>query len=459
MKLTAHGAAENVTGSKHILEINGRRLLLDCGMFQGKRLESYHRNKALAFDARSIDAVILSHAHTDHSGTLPVLVKSGFRGRIYCTPATRDLCAAMLLDSAHIQKKDAEWLSKKGQGFLPPIYDVDDVGDTMKHFVSIPYDDPFDPVPGVGVTFHDAGHVLGSAMLNIEYTENGRARRFIYSGDIGRKNMPILNDPWEPTEADAVLMESTYGDRDHDPIETRDEELAAIVRATAERGGKVVVPSFALERAQEFVYSLKRMEVAGKLPEIPVFVDSPLTVRITDIFRVHADVFDQEIRRHIVDNGDPFHLEKIKYISSVEDSMRLNDMRGPMIIISASGMCETGRILHHLRNNVEDPKNTILIIGFQAKETLGRRIVDREPYIKIFGVKRPLRAEVKVMNSFSAHAGKSELVAFGKRLKDSAEKIMLVHGEDRALTALHTALTNEGVKDVSILKEGVTIDV
>lgn len=458
MFITSHGAAENVTGSRHLLEVNGRKLLLDCGMFQGKRLESYRRNSRLSFDAAAIDAVVLSHAHIDHSGVLPMLVKGGFQGRIYATPATRDLCAVMLLDSAHIQKKDAEWLSQKNREFMPPIYDDADVAETLKRFVSMPYEDGFDPIPGVGVTFHDAGHVLGSVMVELDYSENGRPRKFVFSGDIGRKDMPILNDPWAPTDADVVMMESTYGDRDHSPVDTRDAELAAIVQATCDRGGKIIVPSFALERAQEFVYALKKLELKGLIPEIPVYVDSPLTVRITDIFRVHMEVFDTEIRSMIAANGDPFHLERIQYISRVEDSMRLNNLKGPAIIISASGMCETGRILHHLRNNIEEPRNTILIIGFQAEHTLGRRIVERDPFVRIFGVKRPLLAEVKVMNSFSAHAGRSDLIAFGKRFKGRAEKILLVHGEERPLASLQSALQAEGLA-VEIQKDGVPVTV
>lgn len=458
IRVTSHGAATEVTGSKHLVEVNGYRVLLDCGMFQGRRFEADARNRKLGFDPESLHAVVLSHAHIDHSGVLPVLVRQGFRGRIYATPATRDLCAVMLVDSAHIQQKDAEWLSKKNREFVPPLYRQEDVEPTMKRFVAMPYDEPFDPVPGLSVTFREAGHVLGSAMVDIEYRDNGRDRRFLYSADLGRKNMPILRDPWVPDGADVVMMESTYGDRDHAPIETRDEELAQIVRETYDRGGKIIVPSFALERAQEFVYSLKRMSIAGRIPDLPVYVDSPLTVSITQIFRLHAEIFDTEIRRTIVEAGDPFHLDGIQYITKVEDSMKLNEMKEPMIIISASGMCETGRILHHLRNNIEDPKNTVLIIGFQAKHTLGRRLVEHEPTVKIFGVKRSVNARVKVMNSFSAHAGRSELIAFGKHFKGIAERILLVHGEEGPLAALQSALKAEGL-DAIIQQEGVPTEV
>jgi metallo-beta-lactamase family protein len=458
IRVTSYGAAQEVTGSKHLVEANGYRVLLDCGMFQGRRMESDARNRKFKFDPASLNAVVLSHAHIDHSGILPVLVRQGFQGRIYCTPATRDLCALMLADSAHIQQKDAEWLSKKNREFVAPLYQQEDVQATMKRFVAMPYEEPFDPVKGLTVTFHDAGHVLGSAMVDLEYKDNGNARRFLYSADLGRKDMPILRDPWTPDGADVVMMESTYGDRDHAPIDTRDRDLAQVIRETYERGGKVIVPSFALERAQEFIYALKKLEIAGEIPSLPVYVDSPLTVSITAIFRLHAEVFDSEFRKMIVENGDPFLLEHIKYISKVEDSMALNDMHEPMIIISASGMCETGRIVHHLRNNIEDPKNTILIIGFQAKNTLGRRLVDNEPYVNIFGVKRPVRARVKVMNSFSAHAGKSDLIAFAKQFKGKAERILLVHGENGAQEALKKALEAEGLK-VEIQREGVPTEV
>jgi len=313
--------------------------------------------------------------------------------------------------------------------------------------------------PGIRVTFKDAGHVLGSAMVLTEFQENGRARRFIYSGDIGRKNMPILEDPWEPDDADVVLMESTYGDRDHDPIETLDQRLADIVNRTHGRGGKVIVPSFALERAQEFVYALKRLEMNGRIPDMPVYVDSPLTVNITEVFRLHADMFDEHMREVMESAGDPFQLKRIEYIRNADASKRLNTLTEPAIIISAAGMCEFGRILHHLRNNCEDKRNTILIIGFQARNTLGRRIVERQPEIKIFGVKHPLRAEVQILNSLSAHAGQSELLAFGQRFKDCADKVILAHGEDGALAALRSGLEAAGCRNVAIQEPATPMEI
>lgn len=459
MKITSYGGAEEVTGSKHHLDINGARLLLDCGMFQGRRKESDLKNRHLGFDVDRLNAVILSHAHIDHSGLLPMLAKYGYRGVVYATPATRDLCAIMLQDSARIQKRDAEWLSKKHMSFMPPIYNEDDVREIMKHFVSIPYEVRFPVVPGVFMTFHDAGHVLGSAMVELEYEEKGKWRKFLYSGDIGRKNMAILADPWEPEPADVVLMESTYGNRDHDPMELMEDKLAGYINETVERGGKLIVPSFALERAQELVYAIKRLESSGAIPELPVFVDSPLTVNITEVFRLHTESFDAEFRELMTENGDPFLTKKIKYIRAVEESMAINRMEGPAIIISAAGMCEHGRILHHLKNHCGDPKNTIMIIGFQAKNTLGRRIVERSRTIRIFGMDHDLNAQVRVMNEFSAHAGRQELIQYGVRFKDCAEQVLLVHGEPEGMKALKTALAKAGVPQVAIPKEGETREV
>lgn len=459
MRITSYGAAEGVTGSKHLLEVNGSRILLDCGMFQGSRKEADAKNRRLGFDPQKLHCVVLSHAHIDHSGLLPMLAKGGYRGGIHATPATRDLCAIMLMDSAHIQKKDAEWLSKKNMTFVPPLYTAEDAQEIMRRFISVPYEIRFALAPGVFMTFHDAGHVLGSAMVELEIDENGRKRRLVFSGDIGRKNMPILEDPWEPTQADIVLMESTYGDRDHDPIEQMEDKLARIVTETFERGGKIIVPTFALERAQEVVYALKRLEMRNLIPDIPVFVDSPLTVNITEVFRLHTEAFDSEFRRAMREMGDPFQLRRISYIRALNESMKLNDFHGPAIIISASGMCEYGRILHHLKNHCGNPKNTILIIGFQARNTLGRRIVERQMRIRIFGVEHDLRAQVKIMNEFSAHAGRSELIAFGKRFKDSAERILLIHGEPKALDSLKVGLEEQGVSNLAIQQEGVPVEV
>ena len=351
MRITSYGAARNVTGSKHLLEVNGHKVLLDCGMFQGHRKEAAERNREFPIPAESIDSVLLSHAHIDHSGILPLLARKNFNGRIFTTPATRDLCAIMLLDSAHIQERDAKWLSKKKQTFTAPLYTDTDVREIMRRFICVPYEIPLEVAPGVTATFHDAGHVLGSAMVELQCQEKGVSHTLLFSGDLGRRNMPILKDPWEPGAADTVIMESTYGNREHDPIDTLDDKLAAVINRTYDRGGKVIVPTFALERAQEFVYALKRLEMGDRIPRIPVYVDSPLTVNITEVFRLHTDLFDEEMRQVMETSGDPFELSHIEYIRNREASMRLNTVKEPVIILSAAGMCEHGRILHHLRNN------------------------------------------------------------------------------------------------------------
>lgn len=458
MKITSHGAAGGVTGSKHILDINGHRILLDCGMFQGRRKESDVKNRNLGFDPRSIDAVVLSHAHIDHSGLLPILERGGYNGLIHTTCATRDLCSIMLKDSAHIQARDAEWLSKKNREYIPPLYQDIDVQEVMKRFKCAPYEDRFEVVPDVFATLHDAGHVLGSAIVRIEYPYNGTTKRLIFTGDLGRHNAPILRDPWHPEEADTVIMESTYGDRDHKAIEAMEEDLAQVIKETHARGGKIIIPSFALERAQEIIYSLKRLESRQAIPYLPVYVDSPLAVNITEIFRMHSECFDDEIQKLMASAGDPFRLNHIRYIQRVEDSIRLNFMKEPAIIISAAGMCEHGRILHHLKNNVEDPNNTILIVGFQAKHTLGRRIVEKQRELRILGKTHQLNAQVRVLNSFSAHAGKTELVEFGRRFKDCRAHMVLVHGEDTALESLRATLQAEGLQKITVQQEGVAVD-
>lgn len=458
MKITSYGGAMEVTGSKHLIDLNGERVLLECGMFQGRREEANRKNRKLGFDPEKIHALALSHAHIDHSGLLPLMAKQGYRGAVYATAATRDLCSIMLMDSAHIQQRDAEWLTKKQRTFVPPLYAPEDVQEIVRRFVGVPYEVPMPLTPNVQLTMQNAGHVLGSAMVELECRDNGRTRRILFSGDIGRKNTPILSDPWEPRDADVVIMESTYGNREHKPLDQVDEKFAAIIHEAYERGGKIIIPSFALERSQEVIYALKRLETKGAIPNIPVYVDSPLTVNITEVFRLHTEGFDNDFQALMRETRDPFELQNIRYIRSQEESMALNTLEGPAIIISASGMCEYGRVLHHLRNNCEDPRNIILIVGFQAHYTLGRRIVERNRTIKIFGVPRQLNAQVRVMNEFSAHAGRTELIEFAKRFKGRAERILLVHGETEAIMALQADLAAEGL-NVSIQEEGVPVEV
>jgi metallo-beta-lactamase family protein len=456
MEIEFLGAARTVTGSKHLVRTKHAIILLDCGLFQGRRRESIERNRSLGIDARSLSAVVLSHAHIDHSGALPILAKQGYGGPIYATPATRDLCAAMLADAAAIQDSDARFINKqidRGESDMErvePLYDEDDVLRVLGLTIGVPYHRPIPIAQGITLTFFDAGHVLGSAITALDIEEDGTNKRIVFTGDLGRKRIPILRDPECPPGTDVLLMESTYGDRLHAPIEEMDAMLAAVLARVYERGGKVVIPSFALERAQEIVFALKALERQGKMPPMPVYVDSPLTVKITDVFKLHPECFDAETRRLITGTDSPFEFDRLRYVSSSEDSKRIDADPQPAIVISASGMCEAGRILHHLKATVEDPKNAVLIVGFQAPHTLGRRIVEHRPRVKIFGVERDLRAEVVVMNGFSAHADQRDLVEFVADAKKTGrvQSVLLVHGEPGPQAALAELLRKDGVQAV-----------
>jgi metallo-beta-lactamase family protein len=461
MNLRFLGAARTVTGSMHLLTINGARILLDCGLFQGRRKESFERNRNLPFDATSIDAMVLSHAHIDHSGNIPSLVNNGFQGNIYATPATRDLCSAMLRDSGHIHEEDAAYINRKRarQGLPPvePLYTQEDAARSLGHFVSVGYDRPLPVVPGVTVTFRDAGHILGSAVVVLDLEEKEGKKRLVFSGDLGRANMPILRDP-EPVEGtDYLIIESTYGNRRHDPIEDQSRELRKVVHETYRRGGKVIVPAFAVGRTQELVYALHRLVEARKLPALPIFVDSPLAVNVTEIFRLHPECYDREVRDFMEEGNhrDPFGFRRLTYVRSVEDSKELNFLREPAIIISASGMAEAGRILHHLKNNIEDARNTVLIVGWQAPDTLGRRLVERQSAVKIFGEEYRLRAQVRTINAFSAHADRQELLDYARRLNpERLQAAFVVHGEEASSLALAEGLTSLGIARVAVPRAG-----
>lgn len=465
MRLQFIGAAQTVTGSMHLLEVNGKRILLECGLFQGKRAESINTNKNFDFfHPAQIDSVILSHAHIDHSGNLPNLVKQGFSGAIYATPATRDLAGIMLTDSAKIQEQDTEFLNKKlarrGEPPVTPLYDTEDALTVMPLFVSVSYHRETTVTDGVKVSFLDAGHILGSAMVQLRIDDEGKEKILLFTGDLGRRGMPILRNPDAVEEADLLITESTYGGRHHDPIEGMQSKLQEVILRTIKRGGKVIIPAFSVERTQEITYTLHRLFDARALPRIPVFVDSPLSVNATEVFRLHPECFNRDIFKMVLAHDDPFGFEYIKYIRLVEDSKRLNDMKEPMVIISASGMCESGRILHHLANNVGDPKNTILIVGYQAHNTLGERILNRQPNLKIFGEMFPLKAEVVEMHSFSAHADHDDLVNFASKLdKKRLQNIFLVHGETDGQTALAQSLSEIGYKNISAPKKGDTFSI
>ncbi|MGD8462910.1 MAG: MBL fold metallo-hydrolase [Anaerolineae bacterium] len=465
MKIQFLGAVRTVTGSMHLLTVNGSRILLDCGLFQGRRKESFKRNRSLPFDASSIDVMVLSHAHIDHSGNIPTLVKNGFKGNIYATPATRDLCSAMLRDSGHIQESDVAYLNekraRKGLPPLEPLYTIEDATASLRNFVSVGYNRSLSIAPGVTLTFRDAGHILGSAITVLDVEENGKEKRIVFSGDLGRLDMPILKDPQAVEDADYLLIESTYGDRFHDPIEETSEALRDIVVDTYRRNGKVIVPAFSVGRTQELVYALHRLIEARDLPDLPVFVDSPLSVNVTEIFRLHPECYDKELNQFMAESSsyDPFGFRRLTYIRSVEKSKELNFMREPAIIISASGMCEAGRILHHLKNNIEDPRNTVLIVGWQAPHTLGRRLVERQATVKIFGEEYTLRARVETINGFSAHADRTELLAYARRLgPEGLTSAFVVHGEEASSLALADGLESLGVQQAIVPHEGETFE-
>ncbi len=464
MKVQFLGAVRTVTGSMHLLTVNGSRILLDCGLVQGRRKESFERNRNLPFDPKTIDTMILSHAHIDHSGNIPSLVKNGFRGNIFTTPASRDLCSAMLRDAGHIQEQDTIYVNKqrarRGQEPLEPLYTVEDATASLGNFVSLGYDRPLLVSPGVTLSFRDAGHILGSAVTVLDIQEGDEQTRLVFSGDLGRAGKPILRDPQLVDDVDYLIIESTYGDRRHPPIETTDEALKDVVLKTYRRGGKVIVPAFSVGRTQELVYALHRLIKARDLPELPIFVDSPLSVNVTEIFRLHPECYDEELKEFMADNHyrDPFGFQRLTYIRSVEQSKELNFLQDPAIIISASGMCEAGRILHHLKNNIEDPRNTVLIVGWQSPYTLGRRLVEHKPKVKIFGEEYRLNADVETINGFSAHADRDGLQDYVRQLgAERLKGVFVVHGEEPASLAAASSFRDIGAQNTVVPQPGEEI--
>jgi metallo-beta-lactamase family protein len=461
VKISFLGAVKSVTGSMHIIESNGTKVLLDCGLFQGKREESNRKNRSLPFDPKSIERAVLSHAHIDHSGNLPGLVKQGYRNSIYSTFATRDLCVAMLEDSAYIQEKDAEYLNKrnerKGLPPIEPLYDVEDAEQALSLFRGIGYRKGFYVSADMKLTFHDAGHILGSAISVFDIKENGRNARVAYVVDLGRKNLPILRDPSLINDVQFMIIESTYGNRLHEDITGTEEKLARVLNQTVRSGGKIIIPAFSLGRTQEVVYCLHRLQNQRKIPQIKIFVDSPLAVDVTEIFRLHPECFDKETNQMIAEHDNPFGWKNINYIRDVEESKKLNKLDEPCVIISASGMCEAGRILHHLKNNIEDPKNTVLVVGFMARNTLGRRIVERQEKVRIFGDLYELNARVEVFDEFSAHADKDELLQYVNNTRESLEAVFVVHGEEQQSNALAAGIQDLGVRNVVVPNPGEEI--
>jgi len=455
MNISFHGAAGTVTGSQHLIEANGHKLLLDCGLYQGSRAEALKRNRQFPFDAQKIDTVILSHAHIDHSGNLPSLAKAGFRGPIHATPATHDLCQLMLMDSARIQESDVLFYNKRAARRGRPadaeaLYTERDAAAALELFEPRPLNLTWDVVPGVRATFREAGHILGSAMVVLDIDEAGHRSRLAFTGDLGRPGLPILRDPALLEDIDYLIMESTYGTRNHRPPEEAAEEFAALAGETLRGGGKIIVPAFAVGRSQELVYELHRLIGRGIIPPVPVFVDSPLAIDVSAVFKRHAELFDEETARILREDGEVFGFRTLRYTRSVEESKAINEVAGPAVIISASGMAETGRILHHLKNHAGNPRNAILLVSWQAPNTLGRRLAEGEKEVKIFGEWHKVRAKVATINGMSAHAGRDFLLQWAGTLTPRPRQVFLVHGEPDSSAALQQALLDTGLPRVHV---------
>jgi len=471
MKLTFWGAARVVTGSTHQLTVEGRDYLLDCGLFQGRRKEAEERNRDFPFPCKNIAAVLLSHAHIDHSGNLPGLVRCGFHGPIVTSPATADLCEPMLADSASLQEKDVEFVNKRnlrlkslhvkpprGDRMVEPLYTVEDAEATFPLFRPTPMHTPTEIGPGLRYQSFEAGHIFGSTCMLLDLESGGKKVRLGYTGDLGRPGLPIIRDPEPLPAADHLIMESTYGDRVHEPIQSVAERLAQIVRRTYQRGGKMIVPAFAVGRTQQLVLILHQLINQNQIPTFPIFVDSPLAVNVTDVFRKHPELFDAETRVFLDNHEDPFGFKRLTYVRDVNQSKALNDLRGPFMVISASGMCEGGRVLHHLRNNVADPRNTVLLTGYQAENTLGCKIEQGLPEVPIFGEPVPLRAEVEKLDALSGHADREEMLAWLKPLASGLKRVFLVHGESAQQNAFAQAIRQRYDLDVVVPERGQSFE-
>jgi metallo-beta-lactamase family protein len=432
-KLSFLGAAQNVTGSKFLLETDNKKILIDCGLYQERKLKS--RNwEPFPFDPASIDAMLLTHAHVDHSGLIPKLVKNGFKGPIYCTNATADIVKIILLDAAHLQEEDAAFKKKrhekeKRKGPYPeiPLYTTEDAEASFSYFTGVNYREAVNLGDGVSATFHDAGHVLGSSTIKVTVTRDGETRSVLFSGDVGRDDKPILKDPYEYKEIDYAVVESTYGNRVHEEPKDIGEKLAEIVNSTVKAGGNIIVPSFALQRAQEVLYYMNKLLLENKIPDIPVYLDSPMAIRITEVFKQYGELYDKEMTQMVSQDRSPFDFPGLIMVQTSEESKQLNYLTKPAMIIAGAGMCNGGRIKHHLVNNITRPESTILFVGYQAVGTLGRSIVDGIKKVRILGQRYPVRAGVTEITGFSAHADRNELLEWMSGI--NPRRVFVVHGE------------------------------
>lgn len=465
MKITFHGAAHTTTGSMHLIEANGKRILLDCGLYQGRRKEAFEKNRNLPIDPKTIDYVILSHAHIDHSGNLPQLVRQGFRGRVFARQATVELCDILLRDSCFLQKRDLEYVNKKrrrdGKNLFEPLYDESDVDILMQLFVPIHLHSPREIAPGITLEFFNAGHILGSALVQLDIrSQHGRRHRLLFSGDLGQPDQPILRHFEYPSGADILLIESTYADRLHPPADDVEAKIEGLLKHIDRHNSKLIIPAFSVGRTQQIIWYLNRILARGKFPrEVKLFIDSPLSQKATKIYAQHREVYNAEARRMIASGKDPLNFPGMTYIASPEESKALNEQPGPMIIIAASGMCEGGRIVHHLKNSLTDEHNVVLIVGYQAENTLGRRIVEKRNPLKMLGEEIELKAQVEVINALSAHADKNGLVDWLDEIKDNVRHAFAVHGETEKVTAMAELLKEHGIANACAPHPGETFTI
>ncbi len=462
MNISFYGAARSVTGSRHLIEAGGSRLLFDCGLFQGRRQIADHMNRRLGFDIKSLNAVLLSHAHIDHSGALPILSKQHFKGPVYMTGATADLAGIMLQDSARIQKNDTTYMNKKerrhGTRRLSPYYDIGDVRSIIQRFSTVRYGKTIRILPRIKAAFYDAGHILGSSSIWLKHTHRGHSISVLFSGDLGRADMPILRDPQPPPPCDVLVLESTYGDRVHDEdLATMKRKAQQLVAHAQAHHSKIIVPAFAIGRTQELVMRIKELVQHHEVAPLPIFIDSPLASKATDVFRQHPECFDQETYQTFTSQQDPFAAKYIHYVSSVKESQALNHMQGPCVIISASGMCEGGRVLHHLKHAIGNEKNIIALVGFQAEHTLGRKLIEEWDTVPIFGRPIARRAQIVRFNGLSAHADRNDLLAYVRAIDPLPSKVFIVHGEERQSFSLASAIQAEHPSiDVTVPEFGST---
>ncbi|MBQ3341943.1 MAG: MBL fold metallo-hydrolase [Kiritimatiellae bacterium] len=462
MRITFYGAAQTTTGSMHLVEANGKRILLDCGLYQGHRKEAFEKNRNLPVDPAKIDYVILSHAHIDHSGNLPQLVRQGFRGRVFARQSTTELCDVMLRDSCFLQKRDLEYVNKRrrrdGKKLFEPLYEESDIEALMKLFVPTHLHSPREICPGVTLEFFNAGHILGSALVQLDVrSDHGHNHRLLFSGDLGQPNQPILRHFEYPSGADILLIESTYADRFHPSADDVELRLEKYLRHIDRHNSKLIVPAFSVGRTQQIIYYLNRLRARNKVPrEVKVYIDSPLSHKATRIYASHREVYNDEARRMLAQGSDPLVFPGMTFVGTPQESMALNDAPGPMIIIAASGMCEGGRVLHHLKNGIGDPDNIVLIVGFQAENTLGRRIVEKRSQLNILGEPVELKARVEVINALSAHADRAGLANWLNEVKDNVRHAFAVHGEPEKVSAMVDLLKEHGIQNAVAPMPGQT---